>query len=70
MGASKKIKMALLDKGIQQKELARRLGYEGKNTIYNMMKRDNMTFAVVEKWADILGCDVVLRDRESGKIYE
>ena len=70
MGASKKIKMALLDKEIQQKELARRLGYEGKNTIYNMMKRDNMTFAVVEKWADILGCDVVLRDRESGKIYE
>lgn len=70
MGASKKIRMALLDKDIQQKELAERLGYEGKNTIYNMMKRDNMTYAVVEKWADAIGCDVVLRDRASGKIYE
>lgn len=70
MGASKKIRMALLDKDIQQKELAERLGYEGKNTIYNMMKRDNMTYAVVEKWADAIGCDVVLRDRASGKIYD
>ena len=70
MGVSKKIKMVLLDKEIQQKELAERLGYEGKNTIYNMLKRDNMTYATVEKWADLLDCDVVLKDRKTGKIYE
>lgn len=69
MGASKKIKMALLDKGIHQNELAQRLGYKGINSIYNMLSRDNMTYAVVERWADAIGCDVVLRDRVSGKIY-
>lgn len=70
MGASKKIKMVLLDKGIKQKELAQMLGYKGINSIYNMLGRDNMTFSVVEHWADLLGCDVVLRDRVTGKIYE
>lgn len=70
MSISKKFKMALLDKEIQQKELAERLGYTGKNTIYNMMKRDNMTYSVVEKWADAIDCDVVLKDRATGKIYD
>ena len=70
MGASKKIKMILLDKDIQQKELAEQLGYRGKNTIYNLLKRDNLSFKTVERWADILGCDVVIRDRVTGKIYE
>lgn len=69
MGISKKFKMALLDKDIQQKELAMRLGYKGKNTIYNMMKRDSMTLATIEQWADAIGCEVVLRDKASGKIY-
>lgn len=69
MGVSKKIKMALIDKDIQQKELAERLGYKGKNTIYNMLKRDNMTYATVEQWADAIGCDVVLQDRLTKKIY-
>ena len=69
MGASKKIKMALIDKGITQKELAEMVGYRHEGSIYNMMKKDNMTFARIEMWADAIGCDVVLRDRESGKIY-
>lgn len=69
MGISKKFKIALLDKDIQQKELAERLGYKGKNTVYNMLKRDNMTIATAEQWADLIGCDVVLRDRATGKIY-
>ena len=69
MGVSKKIKMALIDKEVSQKELAERLGYKGKNTIYNMLKRDNMTYATVEQWADAIGCDVVLQDRLTKKIY-
>lgn len=70
MGASKKIKIALYDKGIKQMDFAKFLGYKSINSFYNMLNRDNMTYAVVEKWADALGCDVVLRDRESGKIYD
>ena len=69
MGASKKIKIALVDKGIKQSELARMLGYKSINSVYNMLGRDNMTFATVEEWADAIGCDVVLRDRTTGKIY-
>lgn len=69
MSISKKFKMALLDKDIQQKELAKRLGYTGKNSVYNMMKKGNMTYSVLEKWADAIGCEVVLRDKETGKIY-
>lgn len=70
MGASKKIKMALLDKGMTQKELSDRLGYIGKNTVYNLLGRDSLSFEAVERWADVIGCDVVLRDRASGKIYD
>lgn len=69
MGASKKIKIALMDKGIKQNELAHRLGYKSINSVYNMLGRDNMTYAVVERWADAIDCDVVLRDRATGKIY-
>lgn len=69
MGVSKKIKMALIDKGITQKELAERLGYQRTNSVYNMLNRDNMTYAVVERWADAIGCEIVLRDKENGKIY-
>ena len=70
MGASKKLKVAMLDKGIKQKEMADMLGYASINSIYNALNRDTMTYAVVERWADAIGCDVVLRDRESGKIYD
>lgn len=69
MGVSKKIKMALIDKGIKQKELAESLGYKSINSIYNALNRDSMTFEVAERWADVIGCDIVLRDRETGKIY-
>lgn len=70
MGASKKIKKALIDKGITRKQLAELLGYRGTTTIYNMLARDNMTFENIERWADVIGCDVVLRDRETGRIYD
>lgn len=70
MGASKKIKKVLIDKDIKQKELAERLGYKGRTSIYNMLAKDNLTFENVERWADAIGCDVVLRDRETGKIYD
>ena len=69
MGVSKKIKMALIDKGIKQKELADTLGYQSINSIYNALNRDSMTFEMAERWADAIGCDIVLRDRKTNKIY-
>lgn len=83
MGAVKHIKMAMLDKGMIIKDLAAAYAEKPKvmadgtikeksgslQTVYNMMARDNLTFNSVEQFAEILGCEVVLRDKETGKIY-
>ena len=68
MGATVHIKAAMLNKGIKSGELAEKLG-KIPQTFYNMLTRDTMKFADVEQIADILGCDVVLVDRETKKIY-
>lgn len=67
-GASKRLKMAMLDKGISQVQFAEMIG-KPTQSFYNMMNRNTMTFKTVEEFADALGCDVVLRDRETGKEY-
>lgn len=67
-GASKKLRMAMIDKGITQVAFAEMIG-KPTQSFYNMMNRNTMTFKTVEEFADALGCDVVLRDRETGKEY-
>lgn len=69
MGASLLIKTVMLQKGIKLGELARRTDYSPQ-TLSVKLNRDAMSFEATQKLADALGCDVVLRDRESGKIYE
>ena len=85
MGATKQLKMIMLDKGIKTREFAERyqsvpslINREGKsrkktakapNVVYNMLRKDNMTFATVEIMADVLGCDIIFKDRETGKEY-
>lgn len=68
MGASKHIKIAMTDKEKKAGEIAEMIGLPAQ-TFYNKLSRDTMKFDDVEKIADLLGCDVVLRDRESGKFY-
>lgn len=68
MGASEHIKKALKDKRITQEQLAEMVN-KPTQTVYNMMHRDTMKFTMVEIYADAIGCDVVLVDRETGKIY-
>ena len=74
MGASKQLRQIMKGKGIKLKDFAREYNPESKSEhktqlVSNMLTRDNMTFATVEEMADILGCDIVFRDRETGKIY-
>lgn len=74
MGATKQIKTILKDKGIKLKDFAMMYNPESKATakvqvVSNMLTRDNMTFATVEEMANILGCEIVFRDKETGKIY-
>lgn len=68
MGAAKHIKTALLDKELKPGALAAMLGVNPQ-VFYNKLSRDTMTFSDAEKIADAIGCDVVLRDRETGKTY-
>lgn len=68
MGIAKSIKVAMVDKGIRAKELAEKSGLQTHN-VYNSLNKDNMTFERASLLADALGCEIVLIDKETGKIY-
>ena len=68
MGAGKHIKTAMIDKGIKAGKVAEILG-DNPQVFYNKMSRDSFKYAEAERIADALGCDIVLRDRETGKTY-
>lgn len=68
MGASKHLKAAMKDKKIKVAELSEMTG-KPMQTIYNAMHRDNMYFDLAEMYAEAIGCEVVLRDKDTGKIY-
>ena len=68
MGAKKHLKMVMSDKEIKPGKVAEKLEMPAQS-FYNKINRDTMSFSDVEKIADVLGCDVVLIDRETGKTY-
>lgn len=68
MGAAVHIKTAMVYKNVKSGYLAEKTGKTPGN-FYNFLSRDTMRFAEVEAIADALGCDVVLRDRETGQIF-
>lgn len=67
-GATKHLKMAMIDKNISQVEFAERADMPVQS-LYNMLNRNKMKFKQVEAFAEAIGCEVVLRDKETGKIY-
>lgn len=69
MGASKKIKKALLEKDMSQIKLAEIAGKD-VGSLRNQLYRDNLTYASVEHLCDVLGYDIVFRDRETGRIID
>ena len=68
MGAVKHIKAALKAKKISQIELAHHID-KPLQSVYNQFHRDAMSFETLETYADAIGCDVVLIDRETGETY-
>ncbi len=68
MSAAKHIKQAMIDKNIKSGAVADALGKD-KQVFYNQLSRDKMSFDDVEKIAGVLGCDLLLVDRETGKTY-
>ncbi len=69
MSASKHIKIAMLQKNIKPGAVADLLGYDKKQSFYNKINRDSMSFDDAEKIADALGCDIVFIDRQTKNIY-
>lgn len=69
MGASKKIKKMLIDKGLTQVELAE-LADKNVLTLRNQLSRDNLTYKSVEHLCDVLGYDIVFRDKQTGRIVD
>lgn len=43
--------------------------FKSAQNFYNWMYTNTMTLSLFAKVADVLGCDVVLYDRETGLIY-
>lgn len=68
MGAKYLLKTAMLYKEVKVSELADSMGVSA-HMLSVKLNRDSMTFSSAEKMADALGCDIVLRDRITGKIY-
>ena len=74
MRASKTLKMIMVDKEVSIRDLSEITGKK-LSTIYNtfrndsISKRGGMTFENVVDIAEALGCEVIIRDKETGKIY-
>ena len=68
MGATKKLKMIMIDKDISGVKMAALVGCPVQ-TLYNKFGRDTMKYREVERYADLLDCDIVFKDRKTGKMY-
>ena len=74
MIASRTIKAIMAIKGCTVNDLAEATG-KSPQTIYNTFHNDRhstkggMTFDKAVEYAEVLGCEIVFRDKETGKIY-
>jgi hypothetical protein len=68
MGVKKKIKIVMIDKNIKTAQMAAGLGINYQSFV-NKVNRDSMSYKDAEEIANLLNCDIVFRDRATGKIY-
>lgn len=68
MGLSKNFKIAMLQKDIKQPDLAAAINKDLQQ-VYNALYRDTFISKTGIEIATALNCDIVLRDRKTGKIY-
>lgn len=68
MGMAATIKQILKDQKVSQIELANRVGCS-KQTVYNVMHQDSMSLQTLEKYVEALGCEILIRDKDTGKFY-
>lgn len=68
MDVIKTLKSIMRKKKVTQADLAEGTG-KSPNTVRNILARDSISTNTLIAYADILGCDVALIDRETGEIY-
>lgn len=68
MGVKEKIRRAARRKKETYASISLKLGMP-LQSYANRLSRGKMSFDYVERIADVLGCDVVFLDRETGEIY-
>ena len=69
MSISTQVKTILQYNGLTISEFAKMMG-NSPQTIRNIFYRGNLKYSTLEHWMDVLGCDIVFRDRKTGKIFE
>lgn len=70
MGASKRIKQIMIEHDKNVKNVAECLDFlSSPQALSNKLYKDNFSFSDVEKIADVLGCDVKIIDRKTGKEF-
>lgn len=69
MGASKKIKKVIFDKDVKREDLAMATG-RAVGTLNNLLAKDHMMYSTVEEILYAMRCEIVFRDKETGKIYD
>ena len=69
MGASKKIKKILIDRDMTQTDFAKAIGKDPQQT-KNALCRDTFRYNLLEQWLDAINCEIVFRDKTSGKLYD
>lgn len=68
MGLSNNIKIAMISKGIKQTDLAKMINKDTQQ-VYNALYRDTFISNTAKQIAAALNCNIVLQDRDTGKIY-
>ena len=68
MGAAKVIKQIMYEQNVSVSQLASALGIQPQS-LSNKLYRDSFSFDDVVRIADILGCDVKITIRETGKEF-
>lgn len=69
MGASKKIKKILIDRDMTQAQFADTIGKDRQQT-KNALCRDTFNYNMLEQWLDAIDCEIVFRDKTSGRLYD
>ena len=69
MSVSRLFKKALIDEDMTQKQFASLIDKDVQQ-VRNALYRDSFNFNSAEKWFDALGYEIVIRNKQTGRIID